>query len=297
MNRTFILPAVFIALFFSACEEDQDLITPDLELIYKVKSTELLLRENTWGFNDLIVDVKYEMKAIPLLANVADADGMVQPGTYNSYDIFGNDNRQNKYTYQFTTTRVNRDTTGTGTFHQLGFYAVVNRNEIRVNPDSLGSAMYTYSYDEDGEIFRMTSDHLTNGKINEAVNRMIANAILSGKPDEFSNAVIDKILGNQELQAAIQQLLYDLIHGKIEEIAQNPEEVAEKLASAIMEKLKEVDWESLVVDKLVELLEELKVDDPEQQAEELAVRIADRIETSISQDDILQCHTSHPAKV
>ena len=285
-NKLFVILTLFLSLFISSCQEDQDLITPDLDLIYKVKSTEILLRENTWGFNDLIVSVKYEMRAIPLLANVADENGMVQPGEYNAFDIFGNYNRQQLYSYQFTTTRINRDTAGLGIYDKLAYYNVLSPTEIRINPDSLGSASYAYKYLENEGLFTMTSDHLTNGKINEVVNKRITDAIYAGKPDDIANYVIDKILGNENIQASIQQLLYDLIHGKIDEIAQNPEEVAEKLASAIIEKLKEVDWESLVYEKLVELLGELKVDDPEQQAEELAARIADRIETSISQDDI-----------
>ena len=93
-------------------------------------------------------------------------------------------------------------------------------------------------------------------------------------------------MGNEEIQTAIQQLLYDAIHGKVDAIAQNPEEVAQKLAVLIIEKLKSVDWESLVYDKLVTLLEELKVDNPEQEAQALAEQIASQIEASISQSDI-----------
>ncbi|MDP3441340.1 MAG: hypothetical protein Q8T08_00630, partial [Ignavibacteria bacterium] len=99
MKKYFLLPILFISLLMVSCKPDEDLITPDLDLIYKVKSTEKLLRENTWGFNDLVVEVKYEMRAIPLLANVADANGMVQPGKYISLDIFGNDHRQKAYNY------------------------------------------------------------------------------------------------------------------------------------------------------------------------------------------------------
>jgi hypothetical protein len=285
-SRLLTILILFFSLFLTSCEEDKDLFTPELKLIQKVKGTELLLRENKWGFNDLVVNVKYEMRAIPLLANVADGDGMVQPGKYNSLDIFGNNNRQLYYNYEFTYTRINRDTSGTGIFQKLGYYNIINKTEIRVNQDSLGSATYVYKYLDKEGIFKMTSDHLTNGKINEAVNRMITNAISSGKPGDISNAVVDKILGNEELQAAIQQLLYDLIYGKIDEIAQNPQEIAQKLASLIIDKLKEVDWESLVYDKLVELLEELKVDNPEQKARELAAQISAKIETSISQQDI-----------
>lgn len=285
-SKIFIVIAAFAALFMTSCKEDEALVTPDLDLIYKVKSTEILLRDNLWGFNDLIIEVKYEMKAIPLLANVADENGMVQPGIYHAADIFGNDNREEFYTYQFTTTNINLDTSGTGIFHKIGYYNVLNRTEIKINPDSLGSAIYNYEYLENEGLFKMTSDNLTNGKFNDAVNKRIADAILSGKPDDIANSVVEKILGNENIQASIQQLLYDLIHGKIDEIAQNPEEVSQKLAEIIVNKLKDVDWETLVYDKLVELLNELKVENPEQKAEELAAQLSGRIETNFSQSEI-----------
>ncbi len=213
---------------------------------------------------------------------------MVPPGQYNSYDIFSNDHRQTNYRYQFTTAKIYRDTTGQDAFYQLGTYNVLNSAEIRVNPDSIGPMSYAYRYEENEGRFTMTSGNITNGIINEAVNRMISNAIYSGKPGDIANAVVDKILGNEEVQAAIQQLLYDLIHGKLDEITQSPEEISEKLATLIILNLKEVDWESLVYDKLVALLEELKVDNPEQAAQEVAEQIANRIETSISQSDIYE---------
>lgn len=286
MNKIFLLPALFISLLILSCQPDEDLISPDISVIQKVKSTEILLRNNTWRFNDLVVTVKYEMRAIPLLANVADENGMVQPGVYNAFEIYGNYNRQNYYKYQFKTIQIVRDTTGKGVYDKLGFYNVLSPTEMRVNPDSLGLATYRYKYLENEGIFTLTSDQLTNGKINDVINKMITDAILSGKPNDIANSVIDRILGNEEIQAAIQQLLYDLIHNKLDAIAQNPDEISKKLALLIVQKLKEVDWETLVYSKLVELLEKLKVDNPEQKAQELAVRIADKIETGISQSDI-----------
>jgi hypothetical protein len=287
MNKTFLLPALFISLLIFSCQPDEDLISPDISLIKKVKSTEILLRNNTWRFNDLIVTVKYEMRAIPLLANVADENGMVQPGEYNAYEIYGNYNRQNYYKYQFRTIQILADTTTeNGTYNKVGYYNVLSPKEIRINPDSLGLATYTYRYDENDGLFTVTSDHLTNGTINDLINKKIMDAIYSGKPNDIANSVVDKILGNPKIHASVEQALYDLIHGKLEDISQNPEEISEKLASLIVEKLKETDWESLVYEKLVELLEKLKVENPEQKAEEIALQISNRIETNISQADI-----------
>ncbi|MDP3444567.1 MAG: hypothetical protein Q8T08_17040, partial [Ignavibacteria bacterium] len=78
------------------------------------------------------------------------------------------------------------------------------------------------------------------------------------------------------------------IHGKIDQIAQNPEEIAQKIAEIVVQKLKEVEWEGLVYDKVLEMLQELQTENPEERAQELANQIADRIETNISQSDIYE---------
>ena len=59
MIKKTIFSMLFIALLVTSCKEDVDLITPDLDLIERVKSTEILLRNNTWKFDDLMVEVKY----------------------------------------------------------------------------------------------------------------------------------------------------------------------------------------------------------------------------------------------
>lgn len=100
-----------VSLVLFSCQKE-DPKTPEQLERDKIIATENLLRENTWGFHDLKISVQYESRAIPLLANVADENGMVQPGEYDSYDIFGNSDRQANYTYQFTRDKINRDTAG-----------------------------------------------------------------------------------------------------------------------------------------------------------------------------------------
>ena len=286
MNKLYLFLTIIFAMLLSSCNQDEDLRSPEEKELEKIKSTSELLQYNTWGFNDLIVDVKSEMRAIPLLANVADENGMVQPGSYHSYDIFGNDHRQEVYSYQFMNNKLFLDSTGRDEYHHIGSYMVLRSDEMAMALDSLKPVRYAYEYMVNEGIFTMTSDHLGNAIIHDAVNLLVAKAILSGKPTDIANAVVDKLLGNEEIQAFIQQLLYDLIHGNLEEITQNPEEIAQKLAELLVQKLKEVDWETLLYEKLVILLEELKVDDPEQAAQELADKIASRIETGVSQSDI-----------
>jgi len=288
MNKTFLLLTIIVALFFASCDQDKDIRTPEEKQLENMKAAANLLQYNTWGFNDLIVDVESEMRAIPLLANVADENGMVQPGTYYSFDIFGNDRRQEVFSYQFMNNKIYLDSVGKGEYQKSGTYVVLRSNEISIALDSLLPVRYMYEYVTDEGIFKMTSNQLGNAIIHKTVNLMVAKAIYSGKPDDLANLVVDKILGNEDIQAIIQQLLYDLIHGNLDELTENPEEVAQKLAELIVQNLKEVDWETLVYEKLVLLLEELKVDNPQQAAEELAAKIAHRIETGISQSDIYE---------
>lgn len=286
MKKSSTLLLLLISISIFSCRKDFDLPSLDRKFKASVEATETLLQDKPWNFNDFIITVKNEMRAIPLMANVADESGMVQPGEYTSIEIFGNQRRQFFYHYKFTNHKILRDTLGYGAYHPFAYYNVLSNSKIRVHPDSVGIATYDYSYNEMEGIFYMTSDHLTNDKINQMANKMINTAIRSGKVDDISNAVLEKILGNEEIQMAIQEALYDLIHQKLTDIAEDPETISNVLANAVLEKLKEVDWESLVYSKVVEILEELKVDNPEQAAQELAERIAQRIETSISQDDI-----------
>lgn len=274
-----------IVLFFGSCREEDER-TPEQIERDKIIEIENTLRTHNWGFNDLKVSVKYETRATPLLANVADENGMVQPGVYDSYDIFGNGKRQLYYTYQFTRDKINVDTNESGNYHRFGGYFVLNSSEIRVNPDSTNALRFQYNYNPENALFTMQSEYARNQAFIDFVNSTIYHSILSGRPGEIADAVVDKILNSEEIANVIEQLLYDLIHGKIDEITQSPEEAAGVLARAIVEKLKEIDWELLLYDKILELLQKLQVDNPEETAAELAQRMADKIQSSISQSDI-----------
>lgn len=288
MKKIFPLLTIVFTLALASCDKDQDLRSPEEKELDNIKATSDLLQYNLWGFNDLIIDVASEMRAIPLLANVADENGRVQPGVYNSFDIYGNDHRQEVYAYQFMNNKIYLDSVGQDEYQYSGSYLVLRANEIALAMDSLNPVRYTYEYVQDQGLFKMTSDNLANAGIHKAVNLMVAEAILSGEANDLASMVVDKLLANEEIQASIQQLLYDLIHGKVDEISQNPEDLAQALSELLVQKLKEVDWETLVYNKLVVLLEELKVDNPEEAAQELAGKIADRIETNFSQSDIYE---------
>lgn len=288
MNKLSPILTIVFALVLASCDKDQDLRSAEEKQLENIKNTSELLQYNIWGFNDLMVNVASEMRAIPLLANVADENGMVQPGAYQSFDIFGNDHRQEAYSYQFMNNKVYLDSVGQDEYQYFGSYIVLRSDEIALAMDSLNPVRYTYEYLNEEGLFKMTSNHLGNAHIHKAVNLLVAKSILSGEANDIANMVVDKLLANEEIQASIQQLLYDLIHGKVDEITQNPEEIAQILAELLVQKLKEVDWENLVYDKLVTILEELKVDDPEQAAEDLAAKISDRIETSFSPSEIYE---------
>lgn len=286
MKSVYIVFLFAVIIAFSSCQKEDPLVSPNYRVIEKVKDTEILLRNNLWRYHDLEVDVQYEMRAIPLLANVADANGMVQPGKYNSYAIYGNAHRQENYSYQFGLSKVYRDTSNSDAYYKIGHYNVLSDKDIRLNPDSLGRFTYEYRYREDDDLFVLKSNQLTNGYINDFISKVVADAILTGKPDQIANAVVDKILNSQNVQNAMQQLLYDMIHGRVEELTENPEKVSEKLAEIVLQELQDVDWETLVYDKLVEILSQLQVENPEQAAQALAQQMASKIADSVNEADI-----------
>ena len=98
MKQSYIITIILFCVGFllNSCEKDKK--TPEQIERDKIMAVEDLLRDNQWGFFDLTVGVEYESRAIPLLARIADENGKVQPGTYDSYTIFGNSTRQLYYT-------------------------------------------------------------------------------------------------------------------------------------------------------------------------------------------------------
>jgi hypothetical protein len=220
MKKSYLKTSILlcIVLFFYACEKEE--LTPEQIERNKIIEIEDALRDNLWGFQDLKVTVRYESKAVPLLANVADENGMVQPGIYDSYDIFGNGNRQISYSYDFTRDEITVDTVGNGEYSRIGGYYVFNREEIRINLDTASALRFAYDYNSDDGIFTFTTDQVRSERLVEAVNDRIINSIITGNPGDIADAVVNKLLESEEVSEAIESFLYDLIHGKIEEITE-----------------------------------------------------------------------------
>lgn len=280
--KTILLLITWILLY--SCEDEER--TPEQQEREKIMAVENLLRDNQWGFQDMSISVQYESMAIPLLARVADENGMVQPGTYDSYAIYGNNKRQLNNTYTFTRDAIFLDTTRLERFDKIAGYYVLSTSQIRINPDSASSINFDYiNQSETNRFILSTSSPYTQEYIN-SVNQRIIDAILADKPSDIAEAVVTFLQENEKVSKAIQKFLYDLIHGKVEEITQSPEELSEKLAEAIVQKLGEIDWEEVLYDKTLEFLVNLQAEDPEQKATELAQRMADKIEASLSQSEL-----------
>ena len=286
MNRIYLKSIILLiaALLFSACEDDEK--TPPQIERDKIMAIENLLRDNQWGFNNLSVTIQFETQALPLLANVADENGMVQPGIYDSYAIFGNNKRQLDYTYEFLRDDILLDTTNQDNFLRIGGYYVLNTEQIRIRLDSVNAIVFNYTNQEENNKFALSTSSIYKEDFIAAVNQRIIDAILLEKPNDISRAIVDFLLNNENLRKAIDRFLYDLLHGKIEEITQSPEELAERLARLIVEKLKEIDWEEVLYERILEFLQNLQAEDPEDTASELARRMADKIEASLSLADI-----------
>ena len=286
MNKQVSVLVFFLlaSVIFYACETDEK--TAEQIERDKIIAVEDQLRDNTWKFNDLVVSVKLEANAIPLLANVADENGMVQPGIYNSYAIFGNNDRQLKASYQFTRDDILRDTSGSGDFMKIAGYYVLSTSEIRINPDSSNKINFSYSNNADDNTFILNASSFYSPDLIASVNNRIVNSILADRPDDLAEKIVDFLQNNENISKAIERFLYEIIHSKVEEITQSPEEISEKLATAVVEKLGEIDWEEVLYNRILEFLQNLQAEDPEEKAGELAQRLAEKIEASLAQSDI-----------
>jgi len=286
MRRLYIsvLLFVFAGFLFYSCEQDTK--TAEQKEREEIMAVEDLLRDKQWAFYDLSVSVLYESRALPLLVNVADENGMVQPGIYDSYAIFGNSKRQLYYTYEFGRDDIMADTSNSGDFHKFGGYYVLNTSQIRVNPDSGKAVKFAYEHLGDENKFILSTNGLYNEELISNINSAIVNSVLSERPSEIAEKFVDFLQGNEKVSKAIEQLLYNLIHSRIDEITQSPEEKSEELARVIVQKLGEIDWEELLYDKILDFLLDLQAENPEEKAEELAQRIADKIEASLTKSDV-----------
>lgn len=286
MKRVYLKTLILLgmALLLYACEDEER--TPEQLERDKIMVIENLLRDNQWGFNDLTVSVRFESRAIPMLANLADENGMIQPGIYNSYAIFGNNQRQLKYTYEFTRDDILLDTALQGNFNRIAGYYVLSTSQIRIKPDTANRVVFEYLNDSEQNKFILSASSNYSEEFISSINTRIINSILSGKPTKIAKSVVKLLQENENVSKAIERFLYDLIHGKIEEITQSPEELSERLARTIIQKLSEIDWEDVLYDKILEFLQNLQAENPENKASELAQRIAEKIESSISQSDI-----------
>ena len=285
--RRYLFFSFCFLLILSACRKEEER-TPEQQERDQIMEVEATLRDHDWGFRDLIVTVTYESRAIPLLAGVADATGMVQPGVYDSYDIFGNGKRQLTHTYQFTRDDILLDTASGNEFNRVGGYYVIDLEKVRINPDSMNAVKFDYQLHKESGIFELTAGSLQRNRMNDALNNWITAAILSGRPDDISQFVVDGLLNNEKVALAIERFLFEMIHGKIEGITQSPDEAARQLAAILMEKIGNLDWELILYDQILEFLQKLELENPETRADELSLQFADRIATVVTEDRLYE---------
>jgi hypothetical protein len=284
MNPIRPLLLLLSAIFLFGCQSEDK--TPEQIEREQIMEVEDLLRDNQWGFHDMAISVQYESRPIPLMVNVADENGMVQPGIYDSYAIFGDNSRQLDYTYEFTRDQIMADSSRSGEFYTVGTYYVLNTEQIRINPDTARAVAFNYHQNSEEARFTMSASSIYKQDLIVSINNAVIHAILADKPGKIATAFVEFLQENEQVSEAIQQFMYDLIHGRIEEITQSPGEKAEKLARTIVEKLGEVEWEDLLYERILEFLQNLQEENPEEKAAELALRMADKIEASLTKSDI-----------
>lgn len=282
-----ILAIVSIVIFLSSCSKEDER-TPEQMERDLIMATEDILRSNYWGFYDMKVTVQYESKASPLLVNVADENGMVQPGTYDSYDIFGDNKRQLNYTYSFTRDDILNDTIGEDNFFRIGGYYVLNTTDMRISLDTINPVKFDYQYSSENNRFAFNTDGIHKDNLLDFLNNSIIGIAINERPGQIADAFVEMVLENEKVSEAVHQYLYDFIHGKVEGIQESPEKLAEVITRIVINKLSETDFESILYDKILQALDRLqtKFDNPEEIAADLAKRFSEKIEAAISEEDI-----------
>ena len=250
-------------------------------------ATESMLRDNNWSFYDFKVSVKYESKASPLLANIADQKGMVQPGVYDSYDIFGNNYHQLNDVYRFGRDEILLDTTSKQNFNKIGGYFILNTEKIRINLDSLRAIKFDYSNNITDNLFIINTSDIHRKLLLDFINNLLIKSIMNEKPKQLADTFVTKILETGKIQDEINMYIYDLIHGKISGFQENPEKVSKLISNIILNKLANINWELILKNKIEEKLKQFQTKlDTDKISTIIAKRIVDKINASITQDDI-----------
>lgn len=285
-SKAFII--LSIAILMLSCSEESEKSPAQIER-EQVAEIEQYLQSNLWNFNNVEVEIKHESRAMPFMINLADDEGMIQPGVYDAYDIYGEDDVPSNYSYQFNSDKeLLVDVDDEQDFNIIGKYSVLSTTEMRINLDTTNRILFAYEYGGVDNKLKMAATGIRNENLVDGINDRIFDAVLAGKPTVIADKLVTFLQENETINAKINELLYDLVYGKIDEITESPEEAAEMIAELVVNKLQDIDWEEILYDKILDFLQQLQVDDAEATARELAQKISDKIEASISYSDIYE---------
>ncbi len=286
MNKFKLVLFVFV-IGFASVSCNKEIKSPEQLNQENIISIQNTLMDNNWNFSNTEVIIKHETRAFPFLSNLADENGMIQAGIYDAHDIYGDNSQHSFMRFLFGRDKISIDSAGLGDFNHFATYFLMTTNKLWIkSSDAKLSSRLQYSYSAESGMFTCSSSNLRNDKVVSILDKIVTNAILNGTPNKIADAFTEKIIENISVKDTIASLLYDIIYGKVDYINQNSEIIAEKVAEKVVDKIAEIDWEEIVYNKLVTLLEELKVENPEAVAADLAFKIENKIQTLVSEQMI-----------
>jgi hypothetical protein len=198
-----------------------------------------LLTSNGWFVSE--VRIKVEDAPLPpaLLAGARSEDDKTFTGTFNLSDVFDTIGQPYEpLPLVFADRVVLEDTGRLGRYEDLGSrYNVLDGEYIMFGMRDTPNLLYTFEYREESENFVMLATDVDAQKTVQAWNLVLSSAISSGAPDAAAGAIVDTLYDNEQIRAAIDEALTDLLNGRVEgrpDLIDDPEAAASALAALLI---------------------------------------------------------------
>ena len=89
----------------------------------------------------------------------------------------------------------------------------------------------------------------------DAYNRLITRLVVNEAPNKIGDAVALLLFENEKVQEALNNFMVDLIAGKLSFVNEiEPEALADSIATAVIDGLESIDWQTVLSDALEEAL-------------------------------------------
>ncbi len=280
MNRIYPLLLLTPLMFLLSCEEPED------SVISAVQETNALLRKHTWYLEDFKVIVRNDDIPPPILFNTFNS--LLSAGVYDLDDMIFDGSEMRNYHVEFSEDGKLKTRGGQIDLildSEIGSYFVINERSIRIS--SAESLTYNYIYEPSKNEFSLISNLESAERLIKKINDKLVDRVANGSPSAVGDLISKILFNNEELKALINNTIVSAVAGQLDFINEiDPDELAEKLAIDIRNRLEQIDWQERLSQLIENELEPIKNIDKDAVAAAIAEQIIDFVNTKLTSDAI-----------